>query len=80
MVTDTPPSGGPRPEPAPPPPHGGRRDAFFDNAKYAAIVLVAVGHAWEPLRSDSRAVTALYMLVYAFHMPAFIVISGYFSR
>ncbi len=56
------------------------RDAFFDNAKYLAIVLVAIGHAWEPLRDESRAVTALYMLVYAFHMPAFIVISGYFSR
>ncbi|MGX1560055.1 acyltransferase family protein [Streptomyces sp. NPDC055506] len=56
------------------------RDAFFDNAKYLAIVLVAVGHAWEPLRPGSRAVTALYMLVYAFHMPAFIIISGYFSR
>ncbi|MHC3472273.1 acyltransferase family protein [Streptomyces sp. 7R007] len=57
-----------------------QRDAFFDNAKYLAIVLVAVGHAWEPLRDGSRAVTALYLLVYAFHMPAFIVISGYFSR
>nr|WP_203614361.1 hypothetical protein [Streptomyces sp. SID13726] len=57
-----------------------RRDAFFDNAKYLAIVLVATGHAWEPLRSGSRTVTALYTLVYAFHMPAFIVISGYFSR
>jgi fucose 4-O-acetylase-like acetyltransferase len=57
-----------------------QRDAFFDNAKYLAIVLVAMGHAWEPLRSDSRAVTALYMVVYAFHMPAFIIISGYFSR
>jgi fucose 4-O-acetylase-like acetyltransferase len=62
---------------------GGRtkqRDAFFDNAKYLAIVLVAMGHAWEPLRSGSRTVTALYTIVYAFHMPAFIVISGYFSR
>ncbi|CAL9360363.1 hypothetical protein SUDANB15_00643 [Streptomyces sp. enrichment culture] len=57
-----------------------RRDAFFDNAKYLAIVLVAVGHAWEPLRDDSRAVSALYMLVYAFHMPAFIVIAGHHSR
>nr|WP_307180015.1 HVA1 family protein [Streptomyces africanus] len=57
-----------------------QRDAFFDNAKYLAIVLVAVGHAWEPLRPGSRIVTALYMLVYAFHMPAFIIISGYFSR
>ncbi|MGV9451697.1 acyltransferase family protein [Streptomyces sp. NPDC003635] len=56
------------------------RDAFFDNAKYLAIVLVAMGHAWEPLRDGSRTVTALYMVVYAFHMPAFIVISGYFSR
>ncbi|MEU1463676.1 acyltransferase family protein [Streptomyces sp. NPDC005727] len=57
-----------------------RRDAFFDNAKYLAIVLVAMGHVWEPLRAGSRAVSALYMFVYAFHMPAFIVISGYFSR
>jgi fucose 4-O-acetylase-like acetyltransferase len=57
-----------------------QRDAFFDNAKYLAIVLVATGHAWEPLRDGSRTVSALYMLVYAFHMPAFIVIAGYFSR
>ena len=56
------------------------RDAFFDNAKYLAIVLVAVGHVWEPLRDGSRGVSALYLLVYAFHMPAFIVVSGYFSR
>ena len=57
-----------------------QRDAFFDNAKYLAIVLVAIGHAWEPLRGDSRVASALYMAVYAFHMPAFIVISGYLSR
>ncbi|WP_084828076.1 acyltransferase family protein, partial [Streptomyces griseoflavus] len=47
---------------------------------YLAIVLVAVGHAWEPLRDGSRAVSALYLLVYAFHMPAFIVLAGYHSR
>ncbi|WP_369215747.1 acyltransferase family protein [Streptomyces flavofungini] len=57
-----------------------RRDAFFDNAKYLAVLLVAMGHAWEPLRGDSRAAAALYITVYTFHMPAFIVISGYFSR
>ncbi|MFF6982736.1 acyltransferase family protein [Streptomyces sp. NPDC008343] len=70
----------PAPATALPPAPSKQRDAFFDNAKYAAIVLVAVGHAWEPLRDGSRTVSALYMLVYAFHMPAFIVISGYFSR
>jgi fucose 4-O-acetylase-like acetyltransferase len=80
IATATTPTGGPRPQPAAPPHGGGTRDAFFDNAKYAAIVLVATAHAWEPLRSGSRTVTALYTVVYAFHMPAFIVISGYFSR
>ncbi|MFH8799534.1 acyltransferase family protein [Streptomyces sp. NPDC017936] len=57
-----------------------RRDAFFDNAKYLAIVLVALGHAWEPLKGDSRVLTAAYVLVYTFHMPAFIIVSGFFSR
>ncbi|WP_229870637.1 acyltransferase family protein [Streptomyces longisporoflavus] len=57
-----------------------QRDSFFDNAKYLAIVLVAMAHAWEPLTDGSRAAEALYMTVYTFHMPAFILISGYFSR
>ncbi|CAM5718417.1 acyltransferase family protein [Streptomyces californicus] len=43
-------------------------------------MLVAVAHAWEPVMDGSRATRALYMLVYTFHMPAFILISGYFSR
>ncbi|WAZ21716.1 acyltransferase family protein [Streptomyces cinnabarinus] len=61
-------------------PGGTQRDAFFDNAKFLAIVLVAVGHAWEPLKGESRILEGLYTVVYAFHMPAFIIISGYFSR
>ncbi|MER6910864.1 acyltransferase family protein [Streptomyces sp. NPDC000594] len=56
------------------------RDPFFDNAKYLAIVLVAIAHAWEPVMDDNRVVRTLYLVVYTFHMPAFIVISGYFSR
>ncbi|NEA38718.1 acyltransferase family protein [Streptomyces sp. SID11385] len=56
------------------------RDPFFDNAKYLAIVLVAIAHSWEPLLASSRPLRALYLTVYAFHMPAFIIISGYFSR
>jgi fucose 4-O-acetylase-like acetyltransferase len=57
-----------------------KRDAYFDNVKYLAIVLVAVAHAWEPVMDDSRTVRALYMVAYTFHMPAFIIVSGYFSR
>ena len=55
---------------------GAQRDSFFDNAKYLAIVLVAIGHAWEPLKGDSRILAGVYTVVYTFHMPAFIIISG----
>lgn len=82
VVADTPtPTGRPSAKSAADrPPTSTRRDAFFDNAKYLAIVLVAVAHSWEPVMDGSRATKALYLLVYSFHMPAFIVISGYFSR
>ena len=70
----------PRPRPPQDPPPRQQRDAFFDNAKYLAIVLVAVAHAWEPLKGDSRILEGVYTVVYSFHMPAFIVISGFFSR
>jgi fucose 4-O-acetylase-like acetyltransferase len=69
----------PRPAPSGRRP-GTQRDAFFDNAKYLAIVLVAMGHAWEPIKGDSRILESMYTVVYTFHMPAFIIISGYFSR
>lgn len=55
------------------------RDPYFDNAKYLAIVLVVCGHLVEDLRDDPVA-HALYFYVYLFHMPLFIVLSGYLSR
>lgn len=59
---------------------GPPRDPYLDNAKYLTIVLVAVGHACAPLTIGSRPTTALYYLLYTFHMPAFVIISGYLSR
>ncbi|MBM0225020.1 acyltransferase family protein [Micromonospora sp. ATA51] len=59
------------------------RDAYFDNAKLLATALVVLGHTWGPLvgsPNEMRGVRALYLLVYAFHMPLFVMISGYFSR
>jgi fucose 4-O-acetylase-like acetyltransferase len=55
------------------------RDPFFDNAKFMAIVLVVAGHSIVDLR-DVRLAHAAYLFVYTFHMPVFIVITGYFSR
>ncbi|WP_285634734.1 acyltransferase family protein [Actinoallomurus iriomotensis] len=59
------------------------RDPYFDNAKFLAVALVVVGHAWEPLRSAAvggRMLGAGQSFIYAFHLPVFIVMCGYFSR
>lgn len=55
------------------------RDAFFDNVKFLTIVLVVVGHTWAQL-DGGRVTDAAYLIVYGFHMPLFVFISGYFSR
>ncbi|MGA7149727.1 MAG: acyltransferase family protein [Microbacterium sp.] len=57
-----------------------RRVPFWDNARFACIVLVVLGHAVQRLTYDSDIALGLYLLIYAFHMPAFAIISGYFSK
>ncbi len=61
-------------------PRAKRRVPFWDNARFACIVLVVLGHATQRLTYDSDAALAFYLLIYAFHMPAFAIISGYFSK
>ncbi|MEU3195000.1 acyltransferase family protein [Streptomyces sp. NPDC006992] len=57
------------------------RDPFLDNAKFLLIVLVVIGHSWPMgLVEGSRTVKAGYLWISSFHMPAFILLSGYFSR
>ncbi|RVU23061.1 hypothetical protein EOT10_18520 [Streptomyces antnestii] len=55
------------------------RDPFFDNAKFLLVVLVALGHSWDQI-AGTDALRALHTVVYGFHMPAFVLLSGYFSR
>lgn len=57
-----------------------RRVPFWDNARFACIVLVVLGHGIQRLIYDSDISYAFYLWVYAFHMPAFAIISGYFSK
>ncbi|MCP9967344.1 acyltransferase family protein [Actinomadura madurae] len=68
---------GPATTPAPRP--AKKRDPFFDNAKYFAILLVVAGHSLANLLNVPLA-KGLYIFIYMFHMPLFIVITGYFSR
>ena len=57
-----------------------RRTPFWDNARFACIVFVVLGHAVQRLTYDSDIALGLYLVIYAFHMPAFAIISGYFSK
>ena len=56
----------------------GAREPLWDNARWLAITLVVVGHAIEK-QADSRLMAALYVAIYAFHMPLFAFLSGRFS-
>jgi fucose 4-O-acetylase-like acetyltransferase len=56
------------------------RVPLWDNARWACVTLVVIGHAIQRMTYDSDNAYAVYILVYAFHMPAFAIISGYFSK
>ncbi|WP_436774943.1 acyltransferase family protein [Yinghuangia sp. YIM S09857] len=73
---------GSRPPGGDPPLAATPRDAYFDNAKFFAVVLVVCGHVWGPLAdsADNRLVRAAYLTVYTFHMPLFVMVCGFFSR
>ncbi|CAM3216949.1 Fucose 4-O-acetylase-like acetyltransferase [Stackebrandtia soli] len=65
----------------PAPSAGGKpKDPYFSNAKFILIVLVVCGHAWALVMGDNDIVRGLYYTLYDFHMPAFILICGYFSK
>lgn len=56
------------------------RVPVWDNARFACVTLVVIGHGIQRLTADSDNALALYLFIYAFHMPAFAIISGYFSK
>ena len=48
-----------------------KRTAYFDNAK---------GHLLSGYLRENQYIDTLYLVIYLFHMPAFILISGHFSK
>lgn len=57
-----------------------KRDPFFDNLKGILIYLVFAGHCLSPYKEDNAFCAYLYQLIFSFHMPLFLYISGYFSK
>jgi fucose 4-O-acetylase-like acetyltransferase len=66
----------PQARPAPPK----ERVPFWDNARFLCVALVVIGHGIQRLTADSNNALIVYLFIYAFHMPAFAIISGYFSK
>lgn len=65
------------------------RDPWFDNAKMLLVTLVVVGHAWTllPLFADDPGSPlargfdkSLYNFLYLWHIPAFVIVTGYLSK
>lgn len=56
------------------------RDKVMDATKYLLISLVVIGHFIEPTKYTDDATCLLYCLIYSFHMPLFVLISGYFYK
>ncbi|MCC5577046.1 acyltransferase family protein, partial [Microtetraspora sp. AC03309] len=66
----------PEEEPAPQPK---RRDPYLDNVKFLLIALVVTSHAIRPtVGADAN--RALYIFMFSFHMPLFVMISGFLSK
>ncbi|MBS44778.1 MAG: acyltransferase [Nocardioides sp.] len=55
------------------------RDPWLDNAKMTLVTLVVVGHAWVML-PDGPVVDQVYDWLYFWHMPAFILVTGYLAK
>ena len=55
------------------------RDPYFDNLKAILIFIVILGH-FTNLNRSIPLMGAIDNMIYSFHMPLFIFISGYFSK
>ena len=56
------------------------RIAKWDNIRLVLIFCVVLGHVINYARMDTDSMNRVYLYIYAFHMPAFVFLSGMFSR
>lgn len=57
-----------------------KRIALWDNVKIFLIVAVIMGHSLGYFISEHMGCKGVYIFIYSFHMPAFIFVSGLFSK
>lgn len=59
---------------------GGERIALFDNIKGILIILVVLGHIAHPIHNENPVLSAVFDIIYLFHMPLFVFMSGLFAK
>lgn len=57
-----------------------RREFYLDAVKAIAIILTVLGHCIQWILGDSFGEDKLELFIYSFHMPLFMIISGYFFQ
>ncbi|GAA0388549.1 hypothetical protein Acor_54010 [Acrocarpospora corrugata] len=67
-------------EPEQPAPPKKKREPYLDNVKFLLIALVVSGHSLRDTVGSDDINRAAYIFIHAFHMPLFVIISGYLSR
>ncbi|MCD8013071.1 MAG: acyltransferase family protein [Lachnospiraceae bacterium] len=56
------------------------RIAKWDNLKFVLMYLVVFGHMISRIDDSSAALQGLWLFIYTFHIPAFLFVSGLFSK
>ncbi|MDO4473523.1 MAG: acyltransferase family protein [Eubacteriales bacterium] len=57
-----------------------KREYLFDNYKVLLILMVVMGHFIEPCTDNNTFLYELKWIIFSVHMPAFVFVSGYFSK
>lgn len=56
------------------------RDPLFDNIKAILIFLVVLGHLLVSFKGRSDALQYIYHCIYMFHIPLFVLVTGYLAK
>lgn len=54
------------------------RDTYLDSVKAVLIYLVILGHCIPRIGENSGYIASIFNVIYSFHMPLFVFVSGYF--
>ena len=58
----------------------GIRDSYWDTLKFVLIFLVVYGHVLAIDNEEGSVNRAVFNLIFCFHMPLFVFVSGRFSQ